>query len=312
VRHEELVDLNAFLTVAEEGSFTRAAAKLGTSQSSLSRTIRRLEDRLGLQLLTRTTRKVAPTEAGGRLIGTLKPALDSILAELTTLGELRAKPAGTIRITASEHAADSVFWPALERLLPDYPDIAVELSIDAGLTDIVEQRFDAGVRLGGAIAKDMIALRIGPDLRMAVIGAPLYFEKHTRPATPQDLADHACINLRLQSAGGFYAWQFEKAGQEVRVRVDGQLAFNDAAMTVRAAMAGFGLAYVMEDRVKAQLADGCLIRVLEDWCPAVPGYHLYYPSRRQHSAAFTVLVEYLRYPARWHRPEIVVNHRIPV
>jgi len=295
VRREELVDLNAFLTVAEEESFTRAAAKLGTSQSSLSRTIRRLEDRLGLQLLTRTTRKVAPTAAGGRLLGTLKPALDSILAELTTLTELREKPAGTIRITTSEHAADSVLWPALERLLPDYPDIDVELSIDPGLTDIVGQRFDAGVRLGGAIAKDMVALRIGPDQRMAVVGAPRYFDKHGRPDTPQDLAEHDCINLRLLSAGGFYAWEFEKAGQEVRVRVDGQLAFDDVRMIVRAAAAGFGLAYVMEDRVRAQLADGRLIRVLDDWCPAVPGYHLYYPSRRQHSAAFSLLVDRLRY-----------------
>ena len=295
MRREELVDLNAFLTVAEEESFTRAAAKLGTSQSSLSRTIRRLEDRLGLQLLTRTTRKVAPTAAGGRLLGTLKPALDSILAELTTLSELREKPAGTIRITTSEHAADSVLWPALERLLPDYPDIDVELSIDPGLTDIVGQRFDAGVRLGGAIAKDMVALRIGPDQRMAVVGAPRYFDKHGRPDTPQDLAEHDCINLRLLSAGGFYAWEFEKAGQEVRVRVDGQLAFDDVRMIVRAAAAGFGLAYVMEDRVRAQLADGRLIRVLDDWCPAVPGYHLYYPSRRQHSAAFSLLVDRLRY-----------------
>ena len=295
MRREELVDLNAFLTVAEEESFTRAAARLGTSQSSLSRTIRRLEDRLGLQLLTRTTRKVAPTAAGGRLLGTLKPALDSILAELTTLSELREKPAGTIRITTSEHAADSVLWPALERLLPDHPDIDVELSIDPGLTDIVGQRFDAGVRLGGAIAKDMVALRIGPDQRMAVVGAPRYFDKHGRPDTPQDLAEHDCINLRLLSAGGFYAWEFEKAGQEVRVRVDGQLAFDDVRMIVRAAAASFGLAYVMEDRVRAQLADGRLIRVLDDWCPAVPGYHLYYPSRRQHSAAFSLLVDRLRY-----------------
>jgi DNA-binding transcriptional LysR family regulator len=295
VQREELVDLNAFLTVAEEESFTRAAAKLGTSQSSLSRTIRRLEERLGLQLLTRTTRKVAPTEAGGRLIGTLKPALDSIFTELSTLSALREKPAGTIRITTSQHAADSVLWPALERLLPDYPDIAVELSIDQGLTDIIEQRFDAGVRLGGAIAKDMIALRLGPDQRMAVVGAPGYFEQHKLPRTPPDLGEHACINLRLPSAGGFFAWRFEKAGQETRVRVDGQLAFNDLAMIVRAATAGFGLAYVMEDRIREQLADGRLVRVLEDWCPAVPGYHLYYPSRRQHSAAFRVLMECLRY-----------------
>lgn len=295
MRREELVDLNAFLTVAEAQSFTRAAAKLGTSQSSLSRTILRLEDRLGVRLLTRTTRKVAPTEAGERLLGTLKPALDSISAELTSLGDLREKPAGTIRITASEHAADSVLWPALKRLLPDYPDIAVELSIDSGLTDIVEQRFDAGVRLGGAVAKDMIALRIGPDQRMAVVGGPGYFDGRKQPRTPQDLADHDCINLRLPSAGGFFAWQFEKDGEQARVRVDGRLAFNDAAMMVRAAMAGFGLAYVMEDRVRAQLATGSLVRVLENWCPTVPGYHLYYPSRRQHSAAFGLMVEHLRY-----------------
>jgi len=295
MRREELADLNAFLTVAEEESFTRAAAKLGTSQSSLSRTIRQLEERLGLQLLMRTTRKVALTEPGRRLIGALKPALDSISAELATLGELREKPAGTVRITASEHAADSVLWPALERLLPDYPDIAVELGIDPGLTDIVEERFDAGVRLGGAIAKDMVALRIGPDMRMAVVGAPRYFRTRRRPGTPQDLAEHRCINLRLSSAGGMFAWRFEKAGQETRVRVDGQLASNDPATIVRAAMAGIGLAYVIEDRVSEQLADGRLVRVLEDWCPAVPGYHLYYPSRRQHSAAFRVLVDALRY-----------------
>jgi len=295
MRREELADLNAFLTVAEEESFTRAAAKLGTSQSSLSRTIRQLEERLGLQLLMRTTRKVALTEPGRRLIGALKPALDSISAELATLGELREKPAGTVRITASEHAADSVLWPALERLLPDYPDIAVELGIDPGLTDIVEERFDAGVRLGGAIAKDMVALRIGPDMRMAVVGAPRYFRTRRRPGTPQDLAEHRCINLRLSSAGGMFAWRFEKAGQETRVRVDGQLASNDPATIVRAAMAGIGLAYVIEDRVREQLADGRLVRVLEDWCPAVPGYHLYYPSRRQHSAAFRVLVDALRY-----------------
>jgi DNA-binding transcriptional LysR family regulator len=292
---EELVDLSAFMTVADEQSFTRAAAKLGTSQSSLSRTIRQLEDRLGVRLLMRTTRKVAPTKAGERLLGTLKPALDSISAELTCIGQLREKPAGTIRITASEHATDSILWPALERLLPDYPDIDVELSIDSGLTDIVERRFDAGVRLGASIAKDMVAIRIGPDLRMAVVGAPSYFDKHKRPRKPQDLAEHDCMNLRLLSAGGVYAWGFAKDDQEVSVRVEGQLTFDKAAMLDRAAIAGFGLAYVMEDRVESQLTDGRLIRVLEDWCPVIPGYHLYYPSRRQHSAAFSLLIECLRF-----------------
>ncbi len=295
MRREQLVDLNAFLTVAEAQSFTRAAAKLGTSQSSLSRTIGRLEERLGVRLLTRTTRKVAPTDAGERLLETLRPALDSISTELTSLAELREKPAGTIRITATEQAADSVLWPALERLLPNYPDIHVELSIDLEFADIVEQRFDAGVRLGGAVARDMVALRIGPDLRMAVVAAPGYFETHEPPRTPHDLAEHDCINLRLLSAGGLFAWRFEKAGHAARVRVDGRLAFNSPAMIVRAAVAGFGLAYVIEDRVGAQLADGSLIRVLQDWCPAVSGYHLYYPSRRQHSAAFAVLIEHLRY-----------------
>jgi DNA-binding transcriptional LysR family regulator len=295
MRREELLDLNAFLTVAEEHSFTHAAAKLGTSQSTLSHTIRRLETRLGVHLLTRTTRNVAPTEAGERLLGTLRPALDSIGVELASLSELRKKPAGTIRITTSEHAATTVLWPALERLLPDYPDIHVELSIDSRLTDIVTERFDAGVRLGEALAKDMIAVRIGPDLRMAVVGSPAYFKTHQRPRTPQDLAEHQCINLRMLSAGSLYAWELQKAGREVRVRVEGQLAFNNVGMIVRAAVAGFGLGFVMEDRVTAHLVEGRLVRVLEDWCPPFSGHHLYYPSRRQPSAAFVLLVEALRY-----------------
>ena len=238
MQREELVDLNAFLTVAEEHSFTRAAAKLGTSQSSLSHTIRRLEARLGVRLLTRTTRSVVPTEAGERLLGTLRPALDSIGAELASLNDLREKPAGTIRITTSEHAAHAVLWPALETLLPDYPDIHVELSLDSGLADIVTERFDAGIRLGEAIAKDMIAVRIGTDLRMAVVGSPAYFERQPIPRTPHDLAEHQCINLRFLSAGGLYAWELEKGGREVRVRAEGQLAFNDVRMIVRAATAG--------------------------------------------------------------------------
>jgi DNA-binding transcriptional LysR family regulator len=295
MRREELADLNAFLMVAEEGSFTRAAAKLATSQSALSHTIRRLETRLGVRLLTRTTRSLAPTEAGERLLQTLKPALDSISSQLTSLGDLREKPAGNIRITTPEHAAGTVLWPVLEKLLPNYPDINVELSIDPGLADIVAERFDAGVRLGEAIAKDMIATRIGPDLRMAVVGSPAYFERRPIPRTPQDLADHQCVNLRLQSAGGFYAWELERDGREVRVRVEGQLAFNNVNMITRAALSGLGLAFLMEDHFEPYLADGRLVRVLKDWCPPFPGYHLYYPSRRQPSAAFALLVEALRY-----------------
>ncbi|PWC91361.1 LysR family transcriptional regulator [Azospirillum sp. TSH100] len=295
MQREDLVDLNAFLLVAEERSFTRAAAKLGTSQSTLSHTIRRLETRIGVRLLTRTTRSVAPTDAGERLLATLRPALDVIDAQLVSLGELRERPAGTIRITTSEHAATTVLWPALEKLLPNYPDIHVELSIDSSFSDIVTERFDAGVRLGEALAKDMIATRIGPDLRMVVVGSPAYFKSRPIPHSPQDLAEHRCINLRLQSSGTLYAWELKKSSRELRVRVEGQLAFNNVGMIVQAATAGFGLAFVMEDRVSAHLADGRLIRVLEDWSQPFPGYHLYYPSRRQPSAAFAVLLDALRY-----------------
>ena len=235
MRREELVDLNAFLTVAEEQNFTRAAAKLGTSQSALSHTIRRLETRLGVRLLTRTTRRLAPTQAGEQLLKTLGPALDDIAAELASLSALREKPAGNIRITTSEHAAHGVLWPALEKLLTQYPDIHVEISIDHGFTDIVAERFDAGVRLGESVAKDMIAVRISPDLRMAVVGSPSYLAAHPKPRTPQDLARHQCINLRQPTAGGFYAWELEKNGRELRVRVEGQLAFNNVPMLLRAA-----------------------------------------------------------------------------
>ena len=266
MQREELVDLNAFAVVAEEKSFTRAAAKLGTSQSSLSHTVRRLEARLGVRLLTRTTRNVAPTEAGERLLATLRPALESIGAELASLSELREKPAGTIRITTSEHAAATILWPALERLLPQYPDINIELSIDSSLRDIVADRFDAGVRLGEALAKDMIAVKISPDLRMVIVGSPAYFARHPEPKTPNDLADHNCINLRLLTAGGLYAWELEKDGREVRVRVDGQLVFNEVGMIVRAVKAGLGLGFVMEDHIAEDVAAGRLVRVLEDWC----------------------------------------------
>jgi DNA-binding transcriptional LysR family regulator len=298
MKREELVDLNAFVAVAAERSFTRAAAKLATSQSALSHTIRRLETRLGIRLLTRTTRQVALTQAGERLLRTLTPALDSIAAELTSVREQSVKPAGSIRITTSEHAAHSVLWPALDRLLPDYPDINVEVSIESSFTDIVAERFDAGIRLGESIAKDMVAVRIGPDMRMAVVGAPSYLAAHKKPRTPQDLADHKCINLRLLSAGGFYAWEFDKAGRAMRVRVEGQFASNNPRMILRAAMAGHGLACVLEDHAAAHIADGSLVRVLQDWCPPFSGYHLYYPSRRQPTAAFTLLVEALRYKAR--------------
>ncbi len=294
MQREDLVDLNAFLTVAEEQNFTRAAAKLGTSQSALSHTIRRLETRLGIRLLTRTTRRVAATEAGERLLKTLAPALENIGRELNALSTLREKPAGTIRITTSEHAAHTVLWPVLERLLPEYPDLHVELDVSSGFTDIVAERFDAGVRLGESIAKDMVAVRIGPDLRMAVVGAPAYFARYGKPRTPQDLAHHRCINMRLPTAGGLYAWEFEKKERELRVRVEGQLAFNNTGLIMRATLSGMGLACVMTDHVEAHIAEGRLERVLEDWCPPFAGYHLYYPSHRQPSAAFSLLVDALR------------------
>lgn len=292
---ENINDLVAFLAVARERSFTRAAAQLGVSQSALSQTIRGLEARLGLRLLTRTTRRVAPTEAGERLLRTVGPRFEEIDAELAALSELREKPAGTVRITADEHAADAVLLPALVKLLPNYPDIKVEIVIDYGLTDIVAERYDAGVRLGGVVAKDMIAVRIGPDMRMAVVGAPSYFAKRPRPQTPQDLTTHACINLRLPTYGGLYAGEFEKDRREVKVRVEGQLVFNGIGLILNTTLAGFGLAYLPEDQVQTHLAKGQLVRVLADWCPPFSGYHLYYPSRRQHAPAFALLVEALRY-----------------
>ncbi|MBA5640223.1 LysR family transcriptional regulator [Duganella sp. LX20W] len=292
---ENYNDLVAFLAVARAGSFTRAAAQLGVSQSALSHTIRALETRLGVRLLTRTTRSVAPTEAGERLVATLAPSFDDIEAELAALSALRDKPAGTIRISAADHAANTVLWPRLAEFLPGYPDIKVELIVNYGLIDIVAERYDAGVRLGDQVAKDMIAVRIAPDLRMAVVGAPAYFAKRPPPATPGELAGHDCINLRLPTYGGLYAWEFEKDGQSLSVRVDGQLVFNSSPPILRAALAGFGLGCIPEDMVPEHVAAGRLVRVLEDWCPAFPGYHLYYPSRRQAAPAFALLVEALRY-----------------
>jgi DNA-binding transcriptional LysR family regulator len=288
-------DLLAFLAVARERSFTQAAAKLGVSQSALSHTIRALEERLGLRLLTRTTRSVAPTEVGERLLRTVGPRLDEIDAELISLNALRDKPAGTIRITSGEHAAHAILWPALAKMLPDYPDIHVEIVVDYGLTDIVAERYDAGVRLGEQVAKDMIAVRIGPDLRMAVVGAPAYFKKRPAPKKPQDLTEHDCINLRLPTRGGIYAWEFEKRGRELKVRTEGRLVFNDIALRLDAVLAGFGVAYLPDDQVLAYLKNGKLVRVLDDWCPPFSGYHLYYPSRRQTTPAFALLVDALRF-----------------
>ncbi|BCH08677.1 LysR family transcriptional regulator [Mesorhizobium sp. 131-3-5] len=292
---DNLNELTAFLAVAREKSFTRAAAQLGVSQSALSHTVRALEERLGVRLLTRTTRSVAPTEAGERLVRSVGPRLDEIEAELAALSALREKPAGTIRITAGEHAAEAVLWPAIAGLLPDYPDIKVEIIVDYGLTDIVAERYDAGVRLGEQVAHDMIAVRIGPDMRMAVVGSPAYLARQPKPRTPQELTTHNCINLRLPTYGGLYAWEFEKAGRELKVRVEGQLIFNTARLRMNAVLAGLGLAYLPEDQLRAHLADGRLVRVLADWCPPFPGYHLYYPSRRQATPAFSLLVDALRY-----------------
>ncbi len=295
MRRENVSDLLAFLAVARERSFTKAAAKLGVSQSALSQTIRGLESRLGLRLLTRTTRSVAATVAGERVLATVGSRFEEIEAELDALSELREKPAGTIRITAGEHAAYTAISPALMKLLPSYPDIKVEVSVDYGFTDIVAQRYDAGVRLGEQVAKDMIAVRIGPDMRMAVVGSPAYFEKRRSPKKPQDLTEHNCINLRMPTHGGLYAWEFEKGKRELKVRVDGQLVFNTLRQRVDAALAGLGLAYMPEDTAQPHVARGSLIRVLEDWCAPFSGYHLYYPSRRQSSPAFALLVEALRY-----------------
>jgi DNA-binding transcriptional LysR family regulator len=295
MRQHNLNDLLAFVAVARERSFTKAAAKLGVSQSALSHTIRGLEEKIGVRLLARTTRSVSATAAGERLLRTAGPRFAEIEAELAALSDLREKPAGTIRITAGEHAANAILWPALARVLPEHRDVHVEVIVDYGLTDIVAERFDAGVRLGEQIAKDMIAVRIGPDMRMAVVGSPEYFERRKRPQTPRDLTGHDCINLRLPTYGGLYAWEFDKNGRELHVHVEGQLVFNNIALRLNAALAGLGLAYLPEDQVQAHMAAGRLVRVLADWCPSFSGYHLYYPSRRQSSPAFAFVVDALRY-----------------
>jgi DNA-binding transcriptional LysR family regulator len=292
---ENLNDLMAFVTIAREGNFTKAAGRLGVSPSALSHTMRALEARLGLRLLTRTTRSVSPTEAGEHLLRTIGPRIDEIDAELAALNEFKAKPSGTVRLTTGEHAADTVIGPALARILPAYPDIRIEMTIDYSLTDIVAGRYDAGVRMGEQVAKGMIAVRIGPELRMAVVGAPSYFTNMPKPDVPQDLTAHNCINLHLPTLGGLYAWEFDKDDREIKVRVDGQLVFNSSTQILSAALNGHGLAYVPDDMVLQHVAEGRLVRVLEDWCQPFPGYHLYYPSRRQNTSAFVVVIDALRY-----------------
>ncbi|MDH7637762.1 LysR family transcriptional regulator [Sphingomonas oryzagri] len=290
-------DLLAFRAVAMDRSFTRAAARIGVSTSAMSHAIRGLEERIGIRLLNRTTRSVVPTEAGERLLATVSALFDGVEAELASLGELSDRPAGTIRITTSAHAAKTILEPALLPLLARHPLLKVELSAESGFVDIVAERFDAGVRLGETIAQDMVAVPIGPDMRMAAAASPDYFDRYPPPATPHDLSRHNCINLRFPTYGGLYAWEFEKDGRALNVRVDGQLTVNDTALALQAAMDGFGIAYITDDQVLPLIDAGRLIRVLEDWCPPFPGYHLYYPSRRQHSSGFAAVIEALRYRA---------------
>ncbi|MBN3189473.1 LysR family transcriptional regulator [Pectobacterium brasiliense] len=288
-------DFAVFIAVAEEGSFTRAAAKLGLSQSALSYTVRMLEQRLDTRLLSRTTRSLSLTDAGERLLHALKPAFEHINHEIAALSSQRGKPAGTIRITTFRHAARTVLLPALTPFLHDYPDIMVEISVNEGLTDIVAGRFDAGIRMGEQVQKDMIAVRISPDIRMAVVGSASYFTARKPPKTPRELSEHRCISYRQSSGGGIYAWEFEKEGDALEVRVNGPLIINDNEMLEDAALSGLGLVYTFESHVIQHITAGRLIRVLEDWCPPVSGYHLYYPSRKQHTPAFALLIDTLRY-----------------
>jgi DNA-binding transcriptional LysR family regulator len=295
MKRYDLYDLAAFAVVAEQGSFTRAAAELGMSQSALSHAMKALEERLGVRLLSRTTRSVSTTEAGETLLRSLRPALDEITTGVNAVGALRGKPSGTVRLTATKHAVSSVVMPVLPRFLASHPDIRVDVIIDDNLTDIVAERIDAGIRFGDIVQKDMIAVRIGPDIRMAVVGAPSYFADHPQPKTPRDLAVHRCINYRLVRSGGLYAWDFEEKGRPFEVRVDGPLVFNNADLIREAALAGQGVAYVYEDEVAADIKAGRLKRILEKWCPTFPGYYLYHPSRRQTPPALAALIGALRY-----------------
>ena len=292
---DQINEITAFLAVARERSFTRAAAQLGVTPSALSHTVRKLEERLGLRLLSRTTRNVSTTEIGAQLAEAVGPHLAEVDAAIGALGELRAKPAGTVRITCTDDAIETVFRPKLPGFLREYPDITVELIVDYGLTNIVEQRIDAGVRLGELLSKDMVAVRVGRDWRFSVVGAPAYFERRSAPNTPQELTHHSCINIRLTTAGSNYAWEFKKGDREFSVRVGGQLAFNTIMPVLHAAVDGMGLAYVPQELVGPYLVDGRLREVLADWCPTFQGYHLYYPSRRHSSPAFTAFVEAFRH-----------------
>lgn len=286
--------LTWFQAVAEERSFTRAAARLGVAQSTLSHTIKQLEANMGIRLLNRTTRNVAPTVAGERLLQTLAPRIAEIEGEIAALSELRDKPSGTVRLTLSEHALESVVWPKLEPVLRDYPDITVELSLDNMFRNIVEEGYDAGVRLGESVEQDMIAVRIGPDWRLIAVGSPEYFAAHGKPQHPRDLLHHRCINIRHERSGSLYAWEFEKDGTELRVRVDGQLTFNETRSMIEPVINGYGIAYIPESTAEHHVASGDLVQVLDDWSPFFDGYFLYYPSRRQNLPAFQVVVEALR------------------
>ena len=295
---ENYNEIQAFLVVARSRSFTKAAAQLGISPSALSHSMRGLEERLGIRLLTRTTHSVSPTEAGERLLRSVGPRFEEVDAELSALNELRQKPTGTIRISAGDHPAVTLLWPKLSKVLTKYPDVKVEIDLEAGLIDIAAERFDAGVRMGEQVAKDMVSVRIGPDIRFAVVGTKAYFAGHSAPKTPRDLVAHSCINLRLRTHGGLWPWEFERNGRELKVRVDGQLTFNNIFQVRDAVLDGFGLAYVPEDLVRPHIAKGQLIWVLQEWSPPWPGYHLYYPSRRQSSPALALIVDALRHPGK--------------
>jgi DNA-binding transcriptional LysR family regulator len=309
MKRDELNDLAAFVVVADEMSFTRAASKLGISASALSHAMKALEERLGLQLLARTTRKVSTTEAGSRLLQTLRPAFEDISTALIALSNLRDRPAGTLRITMPRHAAISVLWPMMPDFLAAHPDIRIEMTIDEGLTDIIESRYDAGIRFGEKVAKDMVAVRVSHDVRWAVVGSPAYFTNHPVPDTPQDLVEHRCINYRFSTSEGLYLWEFEQNGRfsqgeatfakaeatpTFQIRVDGNLIFNDGDLILAAALAGQGLGYLLEDQITAHVAEGRLIQVLPEWCPTSSGYYLYHPNRRQTPSALAALVNALR------------------
>ena len=294
MKREDLIDMLWFMAVAEECSFTKAAARLGTSQSTLSHTIKRLETRMGLRLLTRTTRSVSPTEAGEKILRSLVPRISEIEQDIDAVLEVRDKPSGTVRITLSDHALESVVWPKLEPVMKDFPDIKIELNANDGFINIVEERYDAGVRLGESLDKDMIAVRISPDWRLIAVGSPEYFETHGFPQHPQELVSHKCINQRQIRSGGLYAWEFAKDGRELRVRVDGQLIFNSSRAQINAAVSGYGIAYLPENLVLDDLATGRLVQVLDEWSPFFQGYYLYYPSKRQNAPAFSVVINALR------------------